>query len=272
MNSNPNDKPFEMKSQEPQDIGNGTPAAPPPAEPTRGVDYASMQPSTGARGDRTLWLTIGGITITACCVVALLIVSVIRSDPFQDLLTYGFPTYEMPTRAPTLSPRDLTATQSAWVRPDLFPSIASAEEAKRAVEEENTPYLEVFAFNTPYSFPEINQPGDLYIYEISLVPTMQTLWDYGWCTTTQEILEQNFAQMKVEFVVNERTVSERLLAVTEFQRADGGVCRGFTALITGWPVGQHQLETHITFLQPTHDGWNLYPAGTHSYKYFVNVE
>jgi len=75
----------------------------------------------------------------------------------------------------------------------------------------------------------------------------------------------------VEFLMNGVGVSADHIAINESQRSDGGYCRSLTALVTSWPRGEHQLEIRVTFTQPTDDGWNLYPAGTHTFKYFVNV-
>jgi hypothetical protein len=79
--------------------------------------------------------------------------------------------------------------------------------------------------------------------------------------------------MQIVFNLNSEPVPQRYIAVTESQRStDGGYCRTYSVLITIWPDGQHQLETRVTFMQPTHDGWNLYPTGMHMFKYFVTVE
>ena len=60
-------------------------------------------------------------------------------------------------------------------------------------------------------------------------------------------------------------------AIVETPYEDGSYCREYVGLVDTWPDGQHQLETRVTFTQDIHDGWNLYPAGTHTFKYFVYV-
>lgn len=259
--NDPNDKPFEMTSQEPQDVGDNTPIL------FTSAQAGSQQALPGSKPDRVLWYTIGGIVITACCVVFLLVYTFIRSDPFQNLFSY-----EPPTPFPTLGPRDLTATQRAWIRPAQSPTLGNIREAERAIKENGAFDLRLHASRGPSFMPEINMPGDIYIYEINIDRNEDALWEYGWCTTTEGILKENLAQMEVAFVVNGILVSGDRLAVTEYQRSDDGYCRSLTALITYWPPGQHQLETRITFRNPTDDGWNVYPAGTHIFKYFVNVE
>ena len=266
MLNDPNDKPFEMTSQEPADVGDNTPVSAESAE----MAPATASPARGPKTDRALWFTIGGITIAACCVVFVLVFNFLRSDPFANLFA-GYD-YETPTPFPTVSARDLTATQRAWIPPSAQPTFASVSEAKKAAEERVIWPLEYFAERYPDQ-PDINQPGDVYLYNIFLGADQSALWDYGWCTTTQEILEQNFAQMKVEFIVNGNALNNDALAVREYDRGnDAGRCRDLTALITYWPSGTHHLDVNVTFLTPTDDGWNVYPAGTHTFRYYVNVK
>jgi len=254
--------PFDEKDRDANSAGDNTPISIPDSQ-----EYPQVQPEGETKSDRTLWFTIGGITLTACCVAFLVVYTFFKNNPISlDPFSQSFPT-PRPTAV-----RNLTATQSAWVKPAQSPTLGSAEEVERAIEDKDIFYLEGYAFDRPYSFPEINQPGDIYIYEINVTRALNVLWDYGWCTTTTKILDENFAQMKIEFLVNGTPVSKDHLAITEYQREDDGYCRSYTALVTDWPPGQHQLETRITFLQPTDDGWNLYPAGMHMFKYFIYVE
>ena len=261
-----NDDPFEMTSQEPTDIGDNTPIIVASAETAPEMQSPAQSPRT----DRTLWMTIGGITITACCVVFVLIYNFLGSQTVRYLLDDI--NYKTPTPYPTVSARDMTATQRAWTPPSAQPTFASVAEAKKAAETDDfAVQLENFSDGYPFQ-PDINQPGDVYLFNVFIDPEQTAILDYGWCTTTQEILEQNFAQMKVEFIVNGNVMDNDLLAVTEYNRSsDNGRCRVFTALITHWPSGQHHIDVNVTFLQPTDDGWNVYPAGTHTFRYYVNV-
>lgn len=263
MLNDPNDKPFEMTSQEPTDIGDNTPVIADSAPST-------ASPAQGPRTDRALWFTVGGITIAACCVVFVLVFNFLRSDPFANLFAgYDFDT---PTPFPTVSARDMTATQRAWTPPSAQPTFASMSETKKAVEEQALWSLAFYAERYPDQ-PDINQPGDVYLFNVFLGADRSALWEYGWCTTTQEILEQNFAQMKVEFIVNGKVLSNDALVIRDYDRANtSGRCRDLTALIAHWPRGTHHLDVNVTFLKPTDDGWNVYPAGTHTFRYFVNVK
>ena len=197
-----------------------------------------------------------------------------QTSPFSQLLPSATPT-PRPTRtpAPNQTPRpDLTATQGAWVQPAESPSLASAEEANSAFAS-GTVYLETFASVKP-ELPEINQPGDLYLYEVQLPGSGQfpVAWSYGWCASLEEILDDNFKSIQLEFLVNGSPVPFDHFVVLQEAHEDGSACREYAGLVTNWPEGQHHLETHVTFTQDIHDGWNLFPAGTHILKYIVNVE
>lgn len=236
------------------------------------IETQSVEESDRTR--RTLIVTMIGVVIVSSCALLVLVYTWLQSDQSSILADY-FAT-STPTRRPSSTPvptrtpaPNLTATQQAWVRPPQSPSLGSAEEARSALDA-GTSQLEGVAFVFPDT-PSINQPGDVYIYEISLSESEPLLWSYGWCTTTQEILEQNFAHIQLEFTVNGVPVSTGNFAVAESPRADGSPCREYTAVITEWPAGSHQLESRITFTQDIDDGWDVYPAGTHIFKYIVTV-
>ena len=225
--------------------------------------------------NQTTIIAMSGVVVVGIC--ALFFMAVQWLGPNADsLIARAFPS-PTPTHLPSSTPAptrtpvpNLTATQQAWVKPAQSPSLGSAEEAKSAVDA-GTNTLESFAYVYPDT-PEINQPGDVYIYEIQLTESTPLVWSYGWCTTTQEILVENFSHIDLDFTVNGTTASSGSFVVNEYERSDGGRCREHAALIVDWPVGTHQLETRITFTQALNDGWDIYPAGTHTYKYIVTIQ
>lgn len=218
---------------------------------------------------------MSGVVVVGLCGLVFIVSQLFRPVS-SSLIAEYFPS-PTPTAISTETPAstrtpvpNLTATQQAWVRPAQSPSLGSVEEA-RAAADAGTNTLESFAYIYPDT-PEINQPGDVYVYEIQLTESTPLVWLYGWCTTTQTVLEENFSQIRLEFTINGSPASPGSFAVSEYERSDGGKCREHTALIVDWPAGTHQLETRITFTQALNDGWDLYPAGTHTYKYVVVVQ
>jgi hypothetical protein len=223
---------------------------------------------------RTLILAMSGVVVLSICVLFTLAFLWFQPDQ-NGLLAKYFPS-PTATRRPANTPAptktlipNLTATQSAWLKPEQSPALGSAEDAQSALES-GMNYLEGFAFVVPDT-PEINQPGDVYIYEIQLDQSESVLWSYGWCTTSETILDENFTHMQVEFIVNEVSAAPDHFLIQDEIGDDGSACREYTTTLNSWPSGQHQLEVRVTFTSPTDDGWNLYPAGTHTFKYMVNV-
>jgi hypothetical protein len=226
---------------------------------------------------RNLTMIMAGVVILGACVLFFLAFLWLRPGQFPLLAeVFASPTAtRRPTRTPepNLTPRpDLTATEQAWVRPAESPSLASKEEAN-AVFGSGVVYLETFASSKP-EIPEIVQPGDLFLYDIQLPGSGQfpVAWSYGWCTSQMAILDDNFKSIQLDFIMNGSPVSLDLFVVIDKPHADGSACREYAALVTTWPDGQHHLETRVTFTQDVHDGWNLFPAGTHILKYIVTVE
>jgi hypothetical protein len=119
--------------------------------------------------------------------------------------------------------------------------------------------------------PNVSQPGDIYTFAVSVGPSQDALWNYGWCTLTQKILDQNFAQMEVEFFLNGAPVSDDYVGVTDYNETEERFCRTYNILVKDWPSGTHLLAVDVTFLAPTDDGWDIYPAGTHTFEYYVAV-
>jgi len=117
----------------------------------------------------------------------------------------------------------------------------------------------------------INEPGDVYEYAITLERSRPALWSYQWCATTKGILDQNFRNMELEFLVDGIAIPDYRLAVRDFS-SSGFFCREYYTLIKTWPRGRFQLETRVTFTKGIGDGMDRYQAGTHFFRYTVTVK
>ena len=155
------------------------------------------------------------------------------------------------------------------ITPVLLPEIGTAEEAHKAFNI-NIPDLDLLARRQP-DIPVIQQPGDVYRYEIALEKSRQAIWSYVWCATTQSLLDDNFKNSNLEFFAGGTLVPVDRFYIHDY-RTVGFSCREYIAVINSWPRGRFQLETRLTFRIPVYDGTNVYPAGTHSYIYIVTVK
>ena len=239
-------------------------------------DLETTSIEEGDQKRRIMIMTMVGVVILGLCALSFL--GFLWFKPGGSSLISKYFAPATPTRRPTrtpepnLTPRpNLTATQQAWVKPAQSPSLATADQALTRFQS-GAVYLESFAAVAP-EIPEINQPGDVYIYQIPLPGTDEfpVAWSYGWCASQKEIMEDNFKHIQLEFIINEAPASLDNFAVIETPHEDGSYCREYAALLDAWPPGEHHLETHVTFTEDVHDGWNLFPAGTHIYQYIVVV-
>jgi hypothetical protein len=96
------------------------------------------------------------------------------------------------------------------------------------------------------------------------------IWAYYWCTTTTEILEQNFSQIDVTFTLNGEEVPLEQFAVTDLE-SSGNQCRIIYTALSDWKPGEHHLTTSVTFKSKINDGMGDYPAGDYVSEYFVYV-
>lgn len=173
----------------------------------------------------------------------------------------------------TLSPA-WSAISSLFVDGEIrqieTPEIGTAQEARMAWDRNISDLSNLSRVRPDLS--GINQPGDVYRYEITLDKSRPALWSYVWCTTTQKILDENFKNIKLEFYVGETPVSIDKFVVNNYGTSDNLYCREYYSVINTWPRGRFHLETRVTFLADINDGMDIYPAGTHFYRYTVTVK
>lgn len=100
----------------------------------------------------------------------------------------------------------------------------------------------------------------------------QPLWlTYGWCATTQAILDQNLQHITVSFTIDGRKTSQDHLYAFE-KTADKTICRFYSGLVRSWDAGQHTVDYQMITDEAINDGTNDYPKGDlGSYHYIVNV-
>lgn len=120
-----------------------------------------------------------------------------------------------------------------------------------------------------YSDEESNQPGTL-TYTVEITDNTPTFFNYGWCTTTEEILQQNFEHIKIGLYFNGKPLGSDVVHPISYQLNDM-VCLDFIALLSNWPEGEYQLTAVAIFDAKINDGIADFEAGDYIYEYRVTV-
>jgi hypothetical protein len=146
------------------------------------------------------------------------------------------------------------------------PRIGSRLESAAALDAE-APTLEELAEE---SYDVTSQAGETYTYTVSMERSQDVLWTYGWCTATEEQLKQNWENISLVFTLEDEEVPLERFVLLE-GLLDEQQCRLYYVLVTDWPRGEYVLTTEVTFASELDDGFDVYPAGTHTYRYEVSV-
>ena len=121
-----------------------------------------------------------------------------------------------------------------------------------------------------YTEAEFARPGML-TFTATVTNDKPTYFNYGWCTTTEEILQQNFEHIKIRLYFNGEELGKDVVHPITFTRSDGFVCIDFGVLISDWSPGEYQLETVATFEEKINDVAADFEAGDYVYQYNVTV-
>ncbi|HNC07914.1 MAG TPA: hypothetical protein PLX14_04365, partial [Anaerolineales bacterium] len=157
--------------------------------------------------------------------------------------------------------------KGAGITPSAPPKIASPEEAENAFAAQES-FIDEKA-REQYSAEEASVPGVL-TYTVPLAKSETLIWAYFWCTTTTDVLEQNFSQIDVTFTLNGEEIPLEQFAVTDLE-SGGNQCRIIYTALSEWQPGEHHLTTSITFKSKINDGMSDYPAGDYVSEYSVYV-
>ena len=122
-----------------------------------------------------------------------------------------------------------------------------------------------------YTEDDFAGPGTL-IFTVKITDDTPTYFNYGWCTTTQEILTQNFEHITVKLYFNDDVLGSDVVHPITFTRSDGLLCLDFGVLMSEWPAGEYKLKAVATFDQKINDGLADYDAGDYIFEYKVTVE
>ena len=139
----------------------------------------------------------------------------------------------------------------------------------KSLQEREGVYLASLA-KEQYTDEDTAQPGTLN-YTVEITEDTPTYFNYGWCTTTEEILEQNFEHIKIGLYFNGDALPSDVVHPITYQLSDM-VCLDFVALLSDWPNGEYTLRAVATFDEQINDGNADFDAGVYIYEYNVTVD
>lgn len=131
-------------------------------------------------------------------------------------------------------------------------------------------YLESLA-KEKYTEEDFAKPGTV-PYTVTITDDKPTYFHYGWCTTTEEILQQNFEHIRVGLFFNGEPLGTDVVHPITFTRPDKWVCLEFGALMSDWAPGEYKLTAVATFDEKINDGGSDFEAGDYISEYNVTVK
>lgn len=133
-------------------------------------------------------------------------------------------------------------------------------------------FVELGAFaQERYTEEDVAKPGTL-TFTVTIPNDQPIYFSYGWCTTTEEILRQNFEHIDIKLLINGDELGDDVIHPISFTRPDGLRCLDYGVLATEWPAGEYRVETAAAFNQKINDGLADYEAGDYVFQYNVTVE
>lgn len=117
---------------------------------------------------------------------------------------------------------------------------------------------------------DLVKPG-IRTFTVKITDEKPTYFGYGWCTTTEEILKQNFEHIKVKLYFNNDELGGDVVHPLSITRTDGLVCVDFGVLLSEWSNGEYRLKAIATFDDKINDGIADYAAGDYVFDYNVTV-
>jgi len=171
------------------------------------------------------------------------------------------------TREPAASPEPGATTESSSSMPTMEKNADALLETLKAGD---FVYLTQLA-KERYTEEDYAKPGTLK-YTVNITDDKPTYLNYGWCTTTEEILQQNFEHIRVGLYFNGKPLGRDVVHPITFTRSDNFVCLEFGVLMSDWKPGEYELAAVATFEEKINDGAADFEAGEYIFEYNVTVD
>lgn len=226
------------------------PVQPPqPAPPTPVPQQVMPSPTARARMPGWAWGVIGGLVVIVAVFAFLAFSRPGKSNP----PAVEQPQAEVPTLPPPQEPTPTTQ------RPTSVPTSPSGI------------VVEPINLEDRGDIPTIRSLADERLnIDISMNQDVVVTW--GWCTTTQEILEQNWEHITISFAFDEKPIPSSRFRISDFQDDRELYCRSYSGIVRSWPEGQHVFEFLMITDETINDGLSDYPQGEIGrWTFYLNV-
>jgi C-terminal processing protease CtpA/Prc len=158
----------------------------------------------------------------------------------------------------------------AGIVPEYSPTVGTVAESEAALQAEAN-WLDDLAQES-YDEGELSQAGRVYTYTVPLYNSEDVIWAYAWCTGDEGSFQDNWSKIELEFSLNGDQVPLEDFAILEGVFS-GSHCRLYYTVLQDWAMGEHIVETNVTFTNKINDGIGDedFPAGKHVFDYHVYV-
>ncbi len=111
----------------------------------------------------------------------------------------------------------------------------------------------------------------LYTYTCTAPVDKPIVISMGWCTTTQEILDQNWSVMQYDLSVDGITFDvDQDTAFISYTNSQG-YCYAYKAYVEGLTPGEHDITYSFTMSEPLNDGFDDYQAGAYVLQHLITI-
>ena len=110
-----------------------------------------------------------------------------------------------------------------------------------------------------------------YSYSCTVPAGKPLMINMGWCTSTQEILDQNWALISYTLQIDDVKVDiDRDTAFMGYTNSIGS-CYSYRTYIDGLKPGIHNITYSFSMSQPLNDGYDDYQAGTYTIENIITI-
>ncbi len=112
-------------------------------------------------------------------------------------------------------------------------------------------------------------PGDMR-WDVLIGSRQPAVIQRMWCAATEAILEENFFHIEIHFEADGEEVDMDNIYLEDYISEDM-FCRVYLGIIQSWPIGRHNIITHMRIDALINNGWNDYPAGRYLDLFLIDV-